>query len=68
MAIKDEELRKELDELVVFSIKNNLKIVTTSKDYFRIEHHKISQIEYFDVKLEIKNKDKFEKELIRCLL
>jgi len=60
--------RKELDELVVFSIKNNLKIVTTSKDYFRIEHHKISQIEYFDVKLEIKNKDKFEKEVIKCLL
>ena len=60
--------REELDELVNFSIKNNLKIVTTSKDYFRIKHHNILQIQYFDVKLEIKNKDKFEKEVIECLL
>ena len=60
--------RTELDKLVDFSIKNNLKIVTTSKDYFRIKHHKISQIQYLDVKLEIQNKNKFEEELIKCLL
>jgi len=59
--------RTELDKLVDFSIKNNLKIVTTSKDYFRIKHHNILQIQYFDVKLEIINKDKFEKEIARCL-
>jgi len=60
--------RTELDKLVDFSIKNNLKIVTTSKDYFRIKHHKIPQIQYLDVKLEIQNKNKLEEELIKCLL
>jgi tetraacyldisaccharide 4'-kinase len=59
---------KELNDLVDFAIENNLKIITTEKDYFRIKHYKILQIQYLDVKLEIKNKDKFEKEVIECLL
>ena len=59
---------KELKNLVNFSIKNNLKIITTEKDYFRIQHHNISQIQFLDVKLEIENKDKFAKEVIKCLL
>ena len=59
---------KELNELVDYSIKNNLKIVTTEKDYFRIEHYKIPQIQCMNIKLEIKNKDKFEKEITKCIL
>ena len=59
---------KELHDLVNFSLKNNLKIITTEKDYFRIKHHNISQIQYLDVKLEIENVNKFEKEVIKCLL
>tara|TARA_B110000967_G_C18802899_1_gene519460 strand:+ start:325 stop:1257 length:933 start_codon:yes stop_codon:yes gene_type:complete len=59
---------KELNNLVNLSIKNNLKIITTEKDFFRIEHHKISKIQHLKVKLEIKNKDKFEKELKECFL
>ena len=59
---------KELNNLVNFSKINNLKIITTEKDYFRIQHHKISQIEYLSVKLEIESKDKFEKAIIQCLL
>ena len=47
--------------------KNNLKIVTTEKDFFRIKHHKISQIQCLNVELKIENKDKFEKEIIKCL-
>ena len=59
---------KELNNLVNFSKINNLKIITTEKDYFRIQHHKISQIEYLSVKLEIESKDKFEKDIIQRLL
>ena len=59
---------KELNDLVNFAIKNNLKIITTEKDFFRIEHHKIPQIQCLNIKLEVKNKDKFEKEIIKCLL
>ena len=58
---------KELNNLVDFSIKNNLKIITTEKDLCRIRHHKILQIQSLNVKLEIKNIDKFEKEVIKCL-
>jgi len=59
---------KELDNLINFSLKNNLKIVTTKKDYFRIEFSRFPQIQYLDIKLEIKNKIKFEKEVMKCLL
>ena len=58
---------KELNDLVDFSVKNNLKIVTTEKDFYRIKHLKITQIEYLKVEIVIKNKDKFEKEIIECL-
>ena len=58
---------KELNELVDISVKNNLKIITTEKDYFRIEQHKIPQIQYLSVELEIDNKDKFYREVIKCL-
>ena len=59
---------EELNDLVAYSKKNNLKIVTTEKDYFRIKHHSIAEIQHLSVKLEIKNKNKFEKEVIKCLL
>ena len=58
---------KELNELIVFSLKNNLKLITTEKDFFRIEHYKLPQIQYLNVKLEIENKDNFEKEIIKYL-
>jgi tetraacyldisaccharide 4'-kinase len=58
----------ELNDIVNYSISNNLKIVTTEKDYFRIEHYKIPQIQHLSVKLKIKNKDKFEEEVKKCLL
>lgn len=57
----------ELNNLIDYSVKNNLKIITTEKDYFRIKHYNISQIQYLSVKLEIKYKDKFEKEILECL-
>jgi tetraacyldisaccharide 4'-kinase len=58
---------KELNNLVDYSIKNNLKIITTEKDYKRIEGYKLPEIQYLSVELKIKNKDKFEKEIIKCL-
>jgi len=58
---------KELNELTSFSFKNNLKIITTEKDFFRIEHYKLPQIQYLNVKLVILKKDIFEKEIIKYL-
>ena len=59
---------KELNDLIDFAMKKNLKIITTEKDYFRIKHHKFLQIQCLQVKLEIKNRKKFEKEVVGCLL
>ena len=58
---------KKLNKLINFSIKNNLKLVTTEKDFFRIKHFKLSQIKCLKVKLEILNRDSFEKEIIKYL-
>ena len=58
---------KELNNLVNYSIKNKLKIITTEKDYFRIEHYKIPNIQYLDVSLEIKDRNKFEREIKKYL-
>ena len=57
----------ELNELVNFASKNNLKIVTTEKDFFRIKHLAILQIKCLNIKLEILDKDNFEKEIIKYL-
>ena len=57
----------ELNELIDFSLKNNLKLITTEKDYFRIKHFQLTQIECLNIKLEIFNKKSFEKEIIRHL-
>ena len=54
---------KELNNLINFSTQNDLKLVTTEKDFFRIKHLHLSQIEYLNVRLEISNKDTLEKEI-----
>ena len=58
---------KELNELIAFAIKNNLNLITTEKDFFRIKHFELSQIQCLNVKLEISNKKNFEKEIIKYL-
>jgi tetraacyldisaccharide 4'-kinase len=58
---------EELNEFISFSLKHNLKIVTTEKDYFRIKHFHLPQIDYINVQLEISNINGFEKEIIKHL-
>ena len=55
---------KDLNKLIDFSIKNNLTLITTEKDYFRIKHYNLPQIKYLSVNLKIENKEKLEKEII----
>ena len=58
---------KDLNDLISFSLKNNLKLITTEKDFFRIKNYKLLQIEYLSLKLEILKKNGFEKEIIKYL-
>ena len=58
---------KELNKLINFSLKYNLKLVTTEKDFFRIKHFKLPQIEYLKIGLKIHNRDNFKKEINKYL-
>jgi len=58
---------KELNKLIFFSLKNDLQLITTEKDFFRIKHFNLPQIKYLEVKLEIQNKNVFEKKILKYL-
>jgi tetraacyldisaccharide 4'-kinase len=58
---------KELDKLINFSLENNLKLVTTEKDFFRIKHLKLPQIKCLNVKLEITDRYNFDKKIAQYL-
>ena len=58
---------KELNKLIYFALNNGLQLITTEKDYFRISHFQLPQIEYLKVKLDIIKKNDFEKKIIRYL-
>ena len=58
---------KELNKLINFSLKNNLKLITTEKDFFRIKHFQIAQIKCLNVELKILNSEVFEKDVIKYL-
>ena len=60
--------KKELGKLLKISKENNLKLLTTEKDFFRIKHFNITDIDYLIIKLEIINEELFEKELKRHLI
>ena len=42
-----------------FAVKNNLKIVTTEKDYFRINKELRQDLDYIEMDLEIVNEKQF---------
>ena len=60
--------KKELDKLLKISKENNLKLLTTEKDFFRIKHFNITDIDYLTIKLKIINEELFERELKKYLI
>jgi len=56
------EIQKMIDE----SKKNNLELVTTEKDYFRIKNYGSKYIKFIKIKLEILEKDKLINEILNC--
>jgi tetraacyldisaccharide 4'-kinase len=57
----------ELEKLIQFSLKNNLKIITTEKDFLRIEHYNLPHIHHLKVKIEIKNQKAFKENIMKYL-
>ena len=57
------EIKKMLDE----SVKNNLNLITTEKDFYRIKDFGFREIKYLKVELQINEKDHFVKEILKYL-
>tara|TARA_B100000029_G_scaffold359565_1_gene352413 strand:- start:183 stop:1109 length:927 start_codon:yes stop_codon:yes gene_type:complete len=51
--------KSDLDKLMLESINKNATLITTEKDYFRIDENYKNNIECAKVEIEIKNKDRF---------
>ena len=59
--------KNELLKIISTAKKNNLKIITTEKDHYRIKHFKLKDIRYLKTKLEIKNKNKLIKNILEYI-
>ncbi len=60
------EFKKDLLlKLIHFANTNNLIIVTTEKDFSRIKHYNLKEINYLKVDLEIKDKESLLKEVFK---
>tara|TARA_Y100000741_G_C17940684_1_gene431663 strand:- start:71 stop:544 length:474 start_codon:yes stop_codon:yes gene_type:complete len=57
------EIKKMIDE----SLENDLKLVTTEKDYARIKEYGFKNIQEIKVKLEVQNKDLFINEILNYI-
>lgn len=60
--------KKDINLLYAIAKKNKLKIITTEKDYLRLDKHSAIKINFLPVKLEINNEKKFIKEILTQLL
>ena len=56
-------LEKELNNLINKSKENNTILLTTEKDYFRIDENYKKNINYLEIEIEIDNKNKFIDEI-----
>lgn len=59
--------KKDLDNLVSEAKKNNLKLITTEKDFFRFKKLKFKNINYLAIKLKLYNEKNFTNHLKKYL-
>ena len=56
--------KSEIKKIVDESFKNNLELITTEKDYFRIKHYGFKNIKFLKIRLEILEKDKLINQIL----
>ena len=59
--------KKRLNEMINESVKENLEIITTEKDYFRYKDYGLSKLKYIKLNLEIYEKDKLISEIQKLI-
>jgi len=55
--------KKDLEKLIAISKRNNTILLTTEKDYFRINKKFDQNIDFLEISTEIKNRDSFIDEI-----
>ena len=56
--------KSEIQKMINESSENNLELITTEKDYFRIKDLGFKKIKFLKIKLEILKKDKFINQIL----
>ena len=51
--------KKELENLIIKSNENNSILITTEKDYFRIEENYKKNVDYIKISIDLKNRNQF---------
>ena len=51
--------KKEMQNICEKAKKENLQVVMTEKDYFKVKKYNFNEIKYLKISIEIKEKDKF---------
>tara|TARA_A100001011_G_C14298919_1_gene839820 strand:+ start:1661 stop:2590 length:930 start_codon:yes stop_codon:yes gene_type:complete len=59
--------KSEVQQMIDLSLEKNFELVTTEKDYLRIEKFGLKNINYIKVQLEIFEKNKFINQILKCL-
>ena len=60
-------LQKDIEKIVKFAFKNNAKILTTEKDYLRLNHQLQTGIDYTKINLKIPEKDRLKKKILELI-
>ncbi len=59
--------KSEIQEMIDLSLEKNFELITTEKDYLRIEDFGLKNVSYIKVQLEIFEKNKFINQILKCL-
>ena len=59
--------KNEIENLINLAQKNNSILLTTEKDYFRINKNYKNKINFLKIMVEIENKDKFIEEIKKII-
>jgi len=60
-------LQRDIEKIVKFASKNNAKVLTTEKDYLRLNEQLKSGIDYTKIHLKISEKDKLKKKILELI-
>ena len=60
-------LQRDIEKIVKFASKNNAKILTTEKDYLRLNEQLQIGIDYTKINLKISENDKLKKKILELI-